>query len=116
MKKICFALILSGISIAGVAADMSGMDMKGMKGMDMKGMEQPGSKAQTYRTTGIVKKLDEQSARVTIAHQPVDALGWPAMTMTFDIDKRLLEKLHPEEKIKFEFVKHGSGYLITNVN
>ena len=119
MKKICFALILSGISIAGVAADMSGMDMKGMdmKGMDMKGMEQPGNKAQTYRTTGIVKKLDEQSARVTIAHQPVEALGWPAMTMTFSVkDRKLIKKLHPEEKIKFEFVKHGSGYLITGVN
>ena len=112
MKKICFALILSGISIAGVAADMSGMDMSGM---DMKGMEQPGNKAQTYRTTGIVKKLDKQSARVTIAHQPVEALGWPAMTMTFAIDRGLMDKLHADEKIKFEFVKDGSGYLITGV-
>ena len=109
MKKICFALILSGISIAGVAADMSGMDMKGM--------EQPGNKAQTYRTTGVVKALDPSGKRVTIAHQPVEALGWPAMTMTFSVkDRKLIKKLHPEEKIKFEFVKHGSGYLITGVN
>ena len=113
MKKICFALILSGISIAGVAADMSNMDMKGM---DIKSMNQPGDKAQTYRTTGVVKALDPSGKRVTIAHQPVEALGWPAMTMTFSVkDRKLMDKLHPGKKIKFEFVKDGSGYLITGV-
>ena len=118
-KAYFFALLLAGISISGMAEDMSGMDMKGMdmKGMDMKGMNQSGNKAQTYRTTGVVKKLDKERRRVTIAHQPVEALGWPAMTMTFAVeDRKLLGKLRPGEKIGFEFIKRGNGYLLTGVN
>ena len=113
-KAYFFALLLAGISISGMAEDMSGMDMKGM---DMKGMNQSGNKAQSYRTTGIIKKLDKQGRRVTIAHQPVEALGWPAMTMTFSVeDSNLLGKLRPGERIGFEFIKRGNGYLITGVN
>lgn len=112
MKKAYFlALLLTGIPASGMAEDMSGMDMKGMD------MSQSGNKAQNYRTTGIVKALDRQGARVTIAHQAVEALGWPPMTMTFIVeDKKLLDKLGPGKRIGFEFVKKGNGYLITGVN
>ena len=115
MKKAYFlALLLTGIPASGMAEDMSGMDMKGM---DMKSMNQSGNKAQTYRTNGVVKELDKERRRVTIAHQPVEALGWPAMTMTFAVeDRKLLGKLRPGEKIGFEFIKRGNGYLLTGVN
>lgn len=113
MRRTCFTLLLSVISITAVAADMSGMDMKGM---DMPGMRMTDSSSQTYRTTGIVKRLDAAAKRVTIAHQPVEGLGWPAMTMTFTVEGKLLEKLRPGKEIRFGFVKRGNNYLITSVD
>ena len=42
--------------------------------------------AQTAKTAsafGIVESIDAGAGKITLAHGPVDALGWPAMTMGF---------------------------------
>ena len=55
--------------------------------MDMKGMEKNGASdkaaGNTHRGSGVVKKIDSASGDITIAHEPIKTLGWPAMTMSF---------------------------------
>jgi Cu(I)/Ag(I) efflux system periplasmic protein CusF len=39
--------------------------------------------AQTAEGTGVVRAINAQEGTVTLAHEPIAALGWPAMTMAF---------------------------------
>lgn len=85
----------------------------------LKGTETSTSKSvktRAHAATGVVKKLDPRSATVTLAHDPVESLGWPAMTMGFQVkDRTLIDKLAVDRKIAFEFVQQGKDYVITRV-
>ncbi len=73
--------------------------------------------AQTAHTAqGVVKKLNAGTGVVTVAHGPVNSLNWPPMTMGFKVkDKALLDKLKEGQKVAFEFVQEGNGYVVTKV-
>lgn len=113
------------------------MDMHGMKGGEMKGMEMKdmdmqkcmdmmnakdskqqgkGAKAMTHQATAVVKSVDAANGKVTLAHDPVKSLNWPAMTMGFAVkDKMLLDKLAVGKKVNVEFMKEGADYVVTAV-
>lgn len=87
---------------------------------DMKGIDAPkaaASSAQmTHMATGVVKKVDTQAGLVTLAHEPVKTMNWPAMTMGFQVkDKMLFDKLAVGKKVDFEFVQGSKGYVVTSV-
>jgi membrane fusion protein, copper/silver efflux system len=70
--------------------------------------------AQTYETTGKVEKITP--ADMTFSHQPIPALGWPAMTMSFNkpapnafADAKVGDTVH------FVFKQSGDGYQLTKV-
>ena len=88
-----------------------------MKGMDMGKMGQASAnKGETHTATGTVKKVDPAKGTVTLAHEPVKSLKWPAMTMGFSVkDKKLFDKLAAGEKVQFEFIQQGSEYVVTSV-
>ena len=99
--------------------DMKGMDMKGMdmgkKMGDMKGMDMQAAPGAVHKAVGIVKAIDAAAGTVSVAHEPVKSLEWPAMVMGFAVkDKALLDKLAVGKKIEFEFVKEGKGYTLTS--
>ena len=50
---------------------------------DMPGMSMPASATKTGRGTGVITEIDPKAATLTLKHQPIAALGWPAMTMSF---------------------------------
>jgi Cu/Ag efflux protein CusF len=111
-QSIALSLVLAlSIAIPAVSHAQSG-DMKGMD-MDNK----PAAGAQTaHKATGVVKKVDPKAGTVTLAHDPVRSLNWPAMTMGFQVkDKPLLNKLAVDKKVEFEFVQQGKNYVITSV-
>lgn len=107
------------------------MDMHGMKGTDMKdmdmqkcmdmmnakdGKQQSKGKAMTHQTTAVVKSVDTTNGKVTLAHDPVKSLNWPAMTMGFAVkDKMLLDQFAVGKKVNVEFIQQGSDYLVTAV-
>lgn len=113
-------VIVLGMSSAAMAqsGDMKGMDMKGMDDMKMDRKPMSGNdKGQTaHKATGVVKSADRNKGTVTLAHEPVPSLKWPAMTMSFAVkDKAMLEKLPANKKVEFEFVQQGKDYVITGV-
>ncbi len=72
--------------------------------------------AAAVAATGVVKKTDLATGSVTIAHEAVQSLHWPAMTMGFKVrDKHLFEKLAVGHKVNFEFVQEDGGYVVTAV-
>lgn len=102
--------------------DMDGMDMKDMDmdGMDMKdrGNKSPTreSGAGTHQMNAVVKAVDVANGKVTLAHEPVKSLNWPAMTMGFSVkDKALFDNLAVGKKVEVEFVEQGSDYVVIGV-
>ena len=59
---------------------------------------------------GIVKAVDAAGGRITLAHEPVPAAGWPALTMTFPVrSPTLLRGRRTGERVAFEFQRPQSG-------
>ena len=89
MKVIIIAIALAMPAAVLAQSDMKGMDMKGQKGMDMdhKGMDMKGMKGngQVHKATGKVTKVDAANGAVTIDHEPVPSMKWPAMSMAFKV-------------------------------
>ena len=119
-KTIHFGLIAFTLATSAAFAqqkmdDMKGMDMKGdMKGMDMGKKSAAGDTSHTAKAT--VKNVDAKKGTVTLAHDPVASLNWPAMTMSFKVeDKALMKKLSNDKKVVVAFTKKGEDYVVTSV-
>lgn len=99
------------------SAAFSQQTMDNMKSMDMaKKPAAAASAATVHVATGMVKKVDPKSGLVTLAHDPVKSMNWPAMTMGFQVqDKMLFDKLAVGKKVGFEFVQGSKGYVVTAV-
>ncbi|MFM0339918.1 efflux RND transporter periplasmic adaptor subunit [Paraburkholderia fungorum] len=70
--------------------------------------------ARTYETIGKVENVTPQD--ITFSHQPVQALNWPAMTMSFS---KPAPNAFPDVKagqtVHFVFRQSGDGYQLTKV-
>ncbi len=78
------------------------------------------SSSQTQATAsegiGVVDEVDAAKGIVTISHEPIKSLNWPAMTMDFVVkDKKVLAKLAKGKKVHFTFIEQRGDYLITKV-
>jgi Cu(I)/Ag(I) efflux system periplasmic protein CusF len=103
------ASFLGAVPLA--SAQMKGMDMKDM---DMKGMKSEKKAGAVHKGTGVVTKVEKD--KVTIKHEPIASINWPAMTMAFDLkDKALLDKVAKDKKVQFEFVQEGKKNVITSI-
>jgi len=68
-----------------------------------------------YRVRGVVVDIEADS--LTLDHEPVPALKWPAMTMPFKLaDKKLAEGLKKSQVVDFSFVKRGDDHVITRLS
>lgn len=104
MKHVVFAAL---ISLPVLASAQSGM--KGMK---------PDEKAagQVHKGAGVVTNIDRAGGKVTLKHEPIQSLNWPAMTMAFGVkDKAMLDKLAKDKKVQFELVQQGRQFVITSI-
>lgn len=76
---------------------------------DMPGMPMPASATKTGKGTGVITEIDAKSGTLTIKHQPIASLGWPAMTMGFKATPAsLLNGLKVGQKIGFD-ANQGTG-------
>jgi len=91
----------------------------GMKGMDMKDMSPSAmakdAKSGKHTAKGTVKSVDPKAGTVTLDHEAVKSMNWPAMTMTFKVqDKALMDKLAQGKKVEVEFEQRGKDYVVTS--
>ena len=70
-----------------------------------------------HSTTGNVIAADPDAGWVTINHDPVDTLDWPAMRMNFEVeDRRQLLPLSTGERVRFTFYRAGDNrYVIRDI-
>ncbi|GAB4122585.1 MAG: hypothetical protein Fur0040_03360 [Sideroxydans sp.] len=62
--------------------------------------------AATYPATGVVKAV--KPGKVQIAHDPIPSLGWPAMTMWFDLETPPAADLAVGTRVQFE-IRQGDN-------
>ena len=72
--------------------------------------------AATNQTIGVIKAIDAKSGTVTLSHEPVPAIKWPAMTMPFHISPELARGISVGQRVKFEFTAKGMDGTITKIN
>ncbi|HKM95631.1 MAG TPA: copper-binding protein [Buttiauxella sp.] len=70
--------------------------------------------AEIYHGQGVVKKATARS--VSIAHKPIAALNWPAMTMTFSLpENATLPVVKAGDTVDFTFSQQAEGYALVSV-
>lgn len=70
--------------------------------------------AQTYSGTGKVTAIAND--QITIAHGPVEGIGWPSMTMTFAAPGGVAPRVEVGNEVLFSFRQNGSSYELTNIS
>ncbi len=114
MKKAALPSLVLALLAPAMAA-MAQPKMDDMKSMDM--TKKPAATASVvHKAMGTVKKMDAKGGVVTLAHEPIKSLNWPAMTMGFKVkDKMLMDKLTDGKKVEFEFTQDDKDYVVTGV-
>ncbi|ASD99241.1 TPA: cation efflux system protein CusF [Salmonella enterica subsp. enterica serovar Birkenhead] len=109
MKAVFFG-ILSLVMAQAAQAGESHQDMQMSHG-EMK------AEQQVISATGIVKDIDFQNKKITIAHEAIPAIGWPAMTMrfTFTTQDNGINALKSGNKVNFSFVQQGNISLLQDI-
>jgi Cu(I)/Ag(I) efflux system membrane fusion protein len=70
--------------------------------------------ASAYHAEGVVESVDQDA--LTIAHGPIAALQWPAMTMEFKAPAAgVPPTVKAGTRVGFEFVEGNDGYRLTHI-
>lgn len=110
MKKRLISTLSASLLLAGAALADEG------HGQHMKVLAQTEAQSSTFMAVGTVQKTDPANGFVTISHQAIPALKWPAMTMPFAVgDKALFDRFRVGEKVEFEFVREANKVVITGI-
>ncbi len=77
----------------------------------------PATAAVSHLGKGKVADIDPKAGVVSLSHEPIAALNWPAMTMNFKVaNPSLLAGLKPGTQLNFEFVQRQPGeWVITSI-
>jgi Cu(I)/Ag(I) efflux system membrane fusion protein len=67
--------------------------------------------------SGRVDEVDREQRRIRVSHGPIDALGWPSMTMVFDVRPQVnLGQVEGGQDIRFALVQeHAGEYVIEQI-
>jgi Cu(I)/Ag(I) efflux system membrane fusion protein len=70
-----------------------------------------------HRAVGVLNSVDAAAGTVTITHEPVASLNWPAMKMDFVLaNAGLVAGLQPGTAVAIEFVERGPGeWVVTSL-
>jgi Cu(I)/Ag(I) efflux system protein CusF len=67
-----------------------------------------------HEGAGVVTAIS--GSEITLRHEPIASLNWPAMTMTFQAQSPgLLEGLAVGDHVRFRFQESGSAHVIDQI-
>ena len=73
-------------------------------------------KAEMVQAVGVITAIDTKGSILTISHEAIAAINWPAMAMGFKVaDPKLLNGLAVGQKVDFELKAEGGNQVITNI-
>ena len=101
-------IVASGQFLIDSEASLSGVEARPIGGAAPAAAAKPAVTAALYETVGQIEQLTANS--VTLSHEPVPAIGWPAMTMTFQLpDPKVTRGLKTGDRVRFGFDQPPAG-------
>ena len=102
-------IVASGEFLIDSEASLSGVPARPIGGMSTPPpTAQPAQPGKLSETTGHIEAVGKDS--VTISHQPVPDIGWPAMTMTFRVEQpALIAGFGKGDRVRFAFDQPAAG-------
>ena len=99
------------LALTGPALAQSEMKMGDMKMGDMAGMKHDAAPAaaKTADGQGVIKGIDAKGGTVTLQHQPIPALKWPAMTMKFKAAPAVLQSFKVGQAVNYKLKPMGAS-------
>ena len=65
---------------------------------------------------GQVVLISKDKTKVTLRHEPIPAIQWPAMTMEFKVKCGAISaKTKVGDKVQFTLVPDGKDYMVTSI-
>lgn len=72
--------------------------------------------SQAIAGQGTVISVKPAASKITLKHEAIPVIDWPAMTMAFDVkNKAQLTKLKKGDQVEFTLVPNGDEYLIQDI-
>lgn len=65
--------------------------------------------------TGTVAAVDAVAGKITLDHEAIAAVGWPAMKMGFSAKPDLLKGIAVGDRVDFDLTVTGSAGEVTNI-
>jgi Cu(I)/Ag(I) efflux system membrane fusion protein len=100
-------IVASGQFLLDSEASLSGVEARPIRSPQAAAAKAP-SKPALYESVGRIEKI--ASDAITLSHEPVPALGWPAMTMTFRLGEPALALgFKTGDRVRFGFDRPSAG-------
>lgn len=72
---------------------------------------------QTAEGEGVVRSINARANTVTIAHGPIAALGWPSMTMAFQLHSaELLNGVAVGNRVHFTLMNNNGQPMVSELH
>ena len=72
--------------------------------------------SELIKGVGRITELDAGNASITLEHGPIPQLGWPAMTMAFELTESVdIDALSPDQTVNFGFRETSEGYRVERI-
>jgi Cu/Ag efflux protein CusF len=71
--------------------------------------------AKMAKGTGTVTAVDAQAGTITLDHQPIPEINWPAMTMAFKASPAIVGQVKTGDKVAFDLMMQGGSGEVTAV-
>ncbi len=106
-------VVASGQFLIDSEASLSGLQPRAMRA-EAAAPARP-AVAATYETVGRIEQV--ASDKITLSHQPVPALRWPAMTMTFRVEEPgLVRGYKVGDQVRFGFEQTPKGPTLRRIS
>ena len=107
---------MPGMTSSAGTAPKTGHDMGSMPNMPGMASKSDNASSGPVTGTGIVKGVDKPNGRIRLTHEPIEAKGWPRMTLFFRLkDRALADRVKEGDNVDFSLEKSVHGYVISDL-
>ncbi len=120
ITQFAFAALASFSAFQATAADMSTQSTIPKSAISHSTMHNPTMQQQVQQkviqTEGVITAIDTKNKKLTITHEAIPQINWPAMTMRFTYENEaLITGLKVDDKVAFGFVQQGNLSMLNNI-
>ena len=85
-------------------------------GDNMASMASDAAAAKSVKAKGVVTAVDVAAGTITLDHEEIPEVSWPAMTMGFKATPEQIASVQAGQKVQFEFESQGMDSTITQIS